>query len=183
MNRFIWIATRQMKNIGLTGMAGVVLVALGIAVYLGAVLPQQARSVQLTQDVAEAQARRKNAQLNPVVDTRSPEAQLHVFHEFFPARQEAPKLLKTIYRAANAGSISLAEGEYKYGAGMPGGMVVYQVDLPVRGSYVQIRKFIVKVMNSLPSAALAEVSFKREMVGSGQLEAMVRFKIYLVAAG
>ena len=182
MNKITWIAYRQMKNIGMSGMAGVILVVLAIAVYLGAILPQQARSVQLTQDVADAQARRKMAQLNPAVDTRSTEARLHVFYEFFPTRQKAPMLLKTIYSAATAESITLAQGEYKYSAGMAGGMVMYQVDLPVKGSYVQIRKFIVKVMNSLPSAALDEVSFKREVVGSGQLEAMVRFKIYLVAA-
>ena len=61
-------------------------------------------------------------------------------------------------------------------------MGMYEVDLPVKGSYVQIRKFIVKVLNAMPSAALEEVSFKRESVGSGELEARIRFTIYMSAA-
>jgi hypothetical protein len=51
--------------------------------------------------------------------------------------------------------------------------------LPVKGSYIQIRKFIVKVLNSVPSAALEEVSFKRDAISKGELEAKIRFSIYM----
>lgn len=180
-NRLRWKTARWIKNIGMSGMAGIILMVFAVAGYLGAVLPQQARFAQLTQDIADEQARQKTATLNPAVDTRSTEARLRVFYEFFPAPQKAPILLKTIYRAARGESLSLTEGEYKYSPGKTGRIGKYQVDLPVKGSYVQIRKFIVKVLNSVPSAALDEVSFKREIIGSGELEAKVRFTIYLGA--
>lgn len=180
-NRVRWKISRWLKNIGMTGLAGVILVVFAVAGYLGAVLPQQARFERLRQDVAEEQARQQTALLSPAVDTRSTEARLHVFYEFFPAREKTPGLLKTIYRAARDEAITLAEGEYKYSHGKAGGIGMYQVDLPVKGSYVQIRRFIVKVLNSVPSAALDEVSFKREIVGSGELEARIRFTIYLGA--
>ena len=181
MNRARFIATRWMKNLGLPGMAGVAMLVLAVAVYFGMMLPQHSRLNQLTQEVADAQAQQK-AGLTPVADTYSSAARLHAFYEFFPARQNAPQLLGMLYKAASAESISLSEGEYKYSLGKAGAIGMYQVDLPVKGTYVQIRKFIVKVLNSMPSAALEEVSFKRESVGSGELEARIRFTIYMSAA-
>ena len=182
MNKALFIATRWMKNLGLLGMAGVGMLVLAAVSYLGMTLPQYSKLELLTQEVAEAQAQQKSAGLNPVADTHSSAARLHAFYEFFPARQSAPQLLGTLYKAASAESLSLSEGEYKYSLGKAGAMGMYQVELPVKGSYVQIRKFIVKVLNTMPSAALEEVSFKRESVGSGVLEARIRFTIYMSAA-
>jgi Tfp pilus assembly protein PilO len=181
MNKVLFFVTRWMKNLGLPGMAGMAMLVLATACYLGMTLPQQSRLEQLTQEVAEAQAQQKSADQNPVVDTHSSTARLHAFYEFFPARQSAPQLLGTLYKAAHAESLSLSEGEYKYSVGKAGAMGMYQVELPVKGSYVQIRKFIVKVLNTMPSAALEEVNFKRESIGSGELEARIRFTIYMSA--
>ena len=158
------------------------MLVLSIIGYLGMTLPQHSRLAQLTQEAAEAQAQQKLAGVNPAVDTHSSAAHLRAFYEFFPARQSAPQLLGTLYKAARTESLSLSEGEYKYSVGKAGAMGVYQVDLPVKGSYIQIRKFIVRVLNSMPSAALEEVNFKRESIGSGELEARIRFTIYMSAA-
>ncbi len=182
MNPMLWTAGRWLKGLGWPGMVGVALLVLGVAAYLGVLLPQQARSEQLTQDVADEQARQKTSGSQPTLDTHSTEARLHAFYAFFPPQQDAPHLLKIIYGAAQAEGLGLAEGEYKFSRAKAGGIGMYQVDLPVKGSYIQIRKFIVKVLNSVPSAALDEVSFKREIVGSGELEAKVRFTLYLGAS-
>ena len=182
MNKALFFASRWMKNLGLPGMAGVAMLVLSVAGYLVITLPQHSRLEQLTQEAAEAQAQQKAAGLNPVVDTHSSAAHLRAFYEFFPARESAPQLLGKLYKAARAESLTLSEGEYKYSLGKAGAMGMYQVDLPVKGTYVQIRKFIVKVLNAMPSAALEEVSFKRESVGSGELEAVIRFTIYMSVA-
>lgn len=181
MNKILFLASRWMKNLGLTGMAGLAMSLLAAAGYLALTLPLHSRLEQLTQEVAEAQAQ-QSAGLNPVADTQSSAAHLRAFYEFFPARQSAPQLLGKLYKAARAESLTLSQGDYKYSLGKAGAMGMYQVDLPVKGSYVQIRKFIVKVLNSMPSAALEEVSFKRESVGSGELEAVIRFNIYMSVA-
>jgi Tfp pilus assembly protein PilO len=182
MNKALFFATRWMKNLSLPGMAGMAMLMLAAASYLGMLLPQHSKLEQLAQEVADVQAQQKSAGMNPVADTHSSAAHLRAFYEFFPARQSAPQLLGTLYKAAHAESLSLSEGEYKYSVGKAGAMGMYQVELPVKGSYVQIRKFIVKVLNTMPSAALEEVSFKRESVGSGVLEARIRFIIYMSAA-
>jgi len=179
MNRLMWTASRWMKELGLPGMAGIVLLVFSLAGYLSMLLVEDSRLEQLTQDVAKEKKRLDMSRLNPEVDTHSSGAQLYAFYQFFPVQEKAPKLFKAIYGAAHDESISLAQGEYKYSLVKSGRMGVYQVNLPVKGSYIQIRKFIVKVLNSVPSAALEEVSFRREAVGRGDLEAKIRFSIYL----
>jgi hypothetical protein len=179
MNRILWIASRWMKHLGLPGMAGIVLVMIAVAGYLSIVFLEQSRLEELTQEVASEQKRQKTASLNPARDNHSPAAQLHEFYEFFPPRQKAPNLLKAIYKTAREELIILPEGEYKFELGKAGGVGIYQINLPVKGTYIQIRKFIGKVLNSVPSAALEEVSFKRDTIGSGELEAKIRFVVYL----
>jgi len=181
MKQVSWIGGRWLKRLGLVGQLGIVLLMLAISGYVGMVLPERSISEQLRQDVAQELQQQDVAGQKPLQVTHSTESRLHVFYEFFPQQQRAPQLLKTLYRAARDESITLSEGEYKFTPGKAGGIGRYQVDLPVRGSYVQIRRFIVKVLNSLPSAALDEVSFKREVVGSAELDASVRFTLYLRA--
>ena len=168
-----------MKLLGLPGMAGASLLAFALAGFLWVTFVEHSKLEQLTQDVAEERKRLNQSRLNPEADTRSPGAQLHAFYAFFPARKKVPNLFGAIYKAARAESVRLSEGEYKYSLGKAGRIGIYQVNLPVKGSYTQIRKFIVKVLNSLPSAALEKVDFKRDSIGRGDLEASIRFTIYL----
>ena len=179
MNRLVWTASRWVKELGLPGMAGIFLVVFSLAGFLSIVFIEHSRLDQLTQEVVVEQKRLDMSRLTPEGDAQSSGAQLHAFYKFFPPRQKAPNLFKAIYGAAHDESISLAQGEYKYSLGKAGRVGVYEVNLPVKGSYIQIRKFIVKVLNSVPSAALEEVSFKRETVGKADLEAKIRFSIYL----
>ena len=181
MKQIVWMSGRWLKRLGLVGQLGIVLAVLAISGYVGIVLPERAKSEQLQLDVELELARQDASRLQPMEDKRSTESRLHKFYEFFPPQQRAPQLLKAIYRAAHDEAITLSEGEYKFISAKAGGIGKYQVDLPVRGSYIQIRRFIVKVLNALPSAALNEVSFKRDVVGSGELEARVRLTLYLGA--
>jgi hypothetical protein len=179
MNRMIWIAAQGMRNLGLPGMAGVLLLVFSIAGYVFVNIWENARLEALTREVASEKHSLEISRLNPDGEMTSSGAQLHAFYEFFPARQKAPNLLKAIYVAAREESVSLTLGEYKFIPGKSGRIGSYQVNLPVKGSYIQIRKFIVKVLNSLPTAALTEFSFKREAVSIGELEAKIRFSIYM----
>ena len=61
MNKALFFATRWMNNLGLPGMAGMAMLVLAAASYLGMTLPQHSRLEQLTQEVAEAQAQQNPA--------------------------------------------------------------------------------------------------------------------------
>ena len=177
MNRLIWIASRWMKQLGLPGIAGIALVTFSLAGYGSIIFVEHSRLEQLTRDLAAA--RLDSARQNPEQEPDSSATQLQTFYAFFPVRQQAPKVFSAIYSASHDESVNLSQGEYKYSLGKSGRVGIYQINLPVKGSYVQIRKFIVKVLNTVPSAALEEVSFRREIIGRGDLEAKIRFSIYL----
>ncbi len=55
----------------------------------------------------------------------------------------------------------------------------YQIVYPVQGSYGQVRGFVNDVLDSVPAAALEEMTLKRKNVADSVLEARVRFTIFL----
>jgi len=62
-----------------------------------------------------------------------------------------------------------------------GKLARYQVTLPVKGSYVQIRQFVDQALIDVPVAALDDINFKREAIGATQLEARIKFTLYVGA--
>ena len=51
--------------------------------------------------------------------------------------------------------------------------------LPVLGEYTQVRGFVNSVLDTVPNAAVDELTLKREEIADEQLEARVRFSLFL----
>lgn len=179
MSKAEWMIAKWARYLGLTGLAGVVLAVLALAVFLGFILPAEAKLKRVASEAADLQNRQKIALSNPVTHTLPIESALTSFYKSLPPEQNATKLLDKIYKSANIASIQLNQGEYKFTRAKAGHLGNYQVTLPVKGSYVQVRKFIAKVLNGLPTAALDGVSFRRETIGGSDMEAKIQFTIYL----
>ena len=181
MSKAQWMVAKWAKSLGLTGLAGVVLALLAAAMFFAFILPSGERLKRLESQAAELQIRQKSAQANPAAAPPA-ESGLSAFYQSLPPEQSATALLDRIYRSASKASLQLAHGEYKFTREKAGHVGGYQVILPVRGSYVQVRRFIAKVLNGVPTAALDGVSFRRETIGGADLEAKIQFTIYLGAA-
>jgi Tfp pilus assembly protein PilO len=106
-------------------------------------------------------------------------SQLSNFYAFFPLTQAVPELLGEIARAAQRNGLSLDKGEYRLGQDKEFRLAQYQVTFPVRGTYAQVRGFVNAVLDAVPAAALDEITLKREAIGEQNLEARVRFTLYL----
>jgi len=65
MNRFIWTASQWLKNMGLPGMAGLVLLVLSIAGYLSVNYWENSRLEVLTQEASSEKHRLEMSRLNP----------------------------------------------------------------------------------------------------------------------
>ena len=59
----------------------------------------------------------------------------------------------------------------------------YEMVLPVRGKYSQLRGFIADALRTVPAMALADVALKRAGVESELLEANLKFNLYLSEDG
>lgn len=170
---------QSVKYLGAPGLAGLVLLALALAVLLGFILPSEAKLKRITGEVADLQNLQKLELSNPVAGALPAESGLTAFYKLLPPEQSATRLLDKIYRSANKESLRLTQGEYKFTKEKAGHLGNYQITLPVKGSYVQVRRFIAKVLNGLPTAALDAVSFRRETIGGTDLEAKIQFTLFL----
>lgn len=174
-----WLIVQWVKYLGVQGLAGLVLAVLALTVFLGFILPSEAKLKRVTSEAADIQNRHKMELENPVAHVLPVESGLTSFYKLLPPEQSVTKVLDKIYKSASKESLRLTQGEYKFTREKAGHLGNYQITLPVKGSYVQVRKFIAKVLNRIPTAALDGVSFKRETIGGTELEAKIQFTIFL----
>lgn len=111
--------------------------------------------------------------------------QLAAFYAGLPVAAGADGMIETIHRAAAANDVTLTHGEYHLtrdstASGMS--LLRYQITLPARASYPQLRAWLADVMNAAPTMALDELSFQRDTVGSGMVESRVRLTLFLKAS-
>jgi Tfp pilus assembly protein PilO len=182
LNRLEWEAAKWAKHLGVSGLAGLVLMMLASAVFLGLILPSKAKLIRATGEAVDLQNRHNVELANPASRALPVESSLILFYKQLPPEQSATKQMKKIYKLASGESLRLTQGEYKFTRDKDGHLGSYQIILPVKGNYLQVKKFIAKVMNAMPMVALDGVSFRRETIGGNDVEAKIQFTIFLGAA-
>jgi len=58
----------------------------------------------------------------------------------------------------------------------------YEVVLPVKGSYPQVKRFLSQAMQDTPGLALDAISLQRDRGGSQELAVQLRFTVFMRAA-
>lgn len=181
MIRMKRLLSHGLHRLGWPVLAGGALCGFALAFYFTVVLPAASRLEQLQRQTLAADARLRHA-APATLEKNGLDARFESFYQFFPARKNAPNWLGKIYAAARSQSLQLSRGEYKFAPAKVGKLASYQVSLPVKGSYLQIRKFVAQVLNEVPAASLDEISFKREAIGSAAVEAKIKLTLYLVGS-
>lgn len=177
MNKLGWWLRRAVAILGWPGGLGVALLLVALTVYGALVNAHQARLAAIKQETATLKQRIEQAAKSGIPESGSAD-ELKQFYRFF-ASGTTTEWLDKLYAAAAAEKLELATGEYRSVADKSGKLFRYQVTLPVKGSYVQIRRFIDAALIAVPVAALDDVNFKRETIGAAQLEARIKFTLFL----
>ena len=115
----------------------------------------------------------------PAVRQSPAQERASVFYEALGDKKYNEQHLKILFSLAQHAGLSLNQAEYKSAFNKDGGFHTYQIQLPVKGSYGAIRQFCEQALLVIPYASLDEMSFKREAVAKGMLEARLRFTLYL----
>lgn len=170
-----------MRQLGAGGIVGIGLAVYAAMYYASAIVPAQAKVEQLQQRVAASEARAAKLAREGGAAAQGPEARLASFYASFPTRDSVSAWLEKLYGVASTQTLSLENGEYRFLAATSGKLGRYEIVLPVKGEYVQIRKFIAEVLREIPVAALEDVRFKRENISSETIEAKIRLVLYLRA--
>jgi len=112
-------------------------------------------------------------------NAHTPAEQLAEFYQKFPPERGSSQWLEKLMALAESRGIHLNEGEYKATSDKVGRIVRFQMTLPVKGEYPQIRKFLAALPNELPIVALKSVQFERQKVADPGVEAKLKLVLYL----
>jgi hypothetical protein len=179
MNRALQHARYWLRHLGWPiGLAVALLV--GAATFYGTVTaPMQDRILQLQAQRAEQQRHIVKARREQAKPVLTPEQRLDRFYRSFPDKYLATVWLDKIYQVADKQKLSLAKGEYKILPEQSGQLLRYEISLPVSGPYIQLRAFMLGVLQDIPSASLQDVRLKRESIAKDNVDATIRFIVYL----
>ena len=167
-----------LAELGWPGMVG-----LGLAVFVGAfyfstLLPQQTQLEQLQKQNAQERlhgaAKTRESEVS-----NAPRDRLSAFYGYFPQQAELPELLDKVFAAAKAQGLELKHGEYRAASDNVTGITQFQISLPVRGTYPQIRGFVDRTLSDVPTLSLQGIQFDRQKVGEAAVEAKVSLDVYL----
>ena len=174
-----WQLKQWAKTLQWQGLLGIALCLAAAGFYASAVDSGKTRIAGLRQ---EAQSVRDFARNNPEASgapSAGEEAWLAQFYRLLPAKASAAEWLRLLFAAAASHSVDLERGDYKMNVDRNGRLLAYEIGLPVRGSYVQIRRFIAEVLDRIPAVALDEFIVKRETIGDPRIDASIRFTLFL----
>jgi len=179
MNRLRWFLRITAARLGREGMLGMGLLLLCIGVYIGLLLPSQARINQLQGLLDARSSTRHDETKNSPTQNASLTERLATYYSFFPPQTSAPDWLDKIYNDAKAQNLALIEGKYNPLHERAGRLIRYEINLPVTGNFQQIYKFIGKVLNDIPYVALNGISYDRRKIGDVSIKAKIKFYLYL----
>lgn len=173
--RVIW--RRAMASLAWPGILGLALLLLTAGVYWYQVQPKTTRLAQLKQNSISLKLRIDQVAKSGIPET-SDQEELNKFYGFFVGTSLSD-WLKKLYAAAAAQQLVLEQGEYRITPSKNGKLARYQITLPVKGNYLQIRQFVAQALNEVPIAALEEINFKRETIGATEVEARIKLTLFL----
>lgn len=125
------------------------------------------------------------AEPKAVVEPEKPliEQRLEAFTALLGDKRDLNRSVAVVFEQSRKLGITLAQAEYKLEYDKLGGFYAYKMTLPVRGTYLRLRRFVDATLQSVPFAALDDVDFKRDGIGAPETEAKLRFVFYLKDAG
>ena len=167
-------------RLGRVGLAAVLVAVLALAVALAGVLPQWQTVRELRASEADASVQVKRLERGELKVQAKPEQQvLDDLRQQLPGQPQASELIERLYHLASAERISLARGEYALGVDPKTQLARYQIVLPLRGSYLQIRRFLQALVGQMPALVLEDIDLQRKRIGDSELTGRIRMTLYL----
>ncbi len=176
MNRLL--LQRTLRRAGPLGLAGGVLLAASLVAWFGVIEPESTHLNAALTESMQLQSRVRSALPTAREIRETPDEQLQRFYGFFPGTSTVPDWLAVIDHAAAKEHLVLQQGEYRIVRDRLGLLTRYQINLPLKGSYLQIAGFLQRVLKEIPIAAIESLSFERQQVGDQTLDAKLRLTLF-----
>lgn len=158
----------RLQRLGRAGALGAALIAAALIVEIALVRPMLAERAELAE-------RGERLRLAGLAQARAGET---VQAPALPLSPAAEAALRQLFRAAEEEGLNLDQGDYKL-TDKSGDRRRYLLTLPVTGPYPAIRAFLAKALNNDRALALNAVELRREAIEDTDLDAILRFTLYL----
>lgn len=172
------IVHEHLQRLGWPLLAGTGLLLL--ALLYGTSLVPQWQQVGALRDqhaqLAEQVRQLKRGERQVAVQAADP---LQDLHRQLPAQPQATEAIERLYALARAEKITLARGEYALGVDPKTRLARYQILLPLRGSYPQIRRFLHALLGQMPALVLEDIDLQRKRIGDSELTGRIRMTLFL----
>lgn len=190
--RNIWLRARwQTERLGTPGKAGFALIVFSGVFFVAAVLPRQAEShaLMVEYEAMQARSRAEPAQISggkgggksgqTLRKILPGDQALPAFYAFFPKLDSSPSWIGELVQVAKERGVEITGSDYRMVRETDLRLARYEMMLPIRGNYSQLRGFIADALRVVPAMALVDVAIRREAAESEVLEANVKFNLYL----
>lgn len=173
------IVHEYLQGLGIPGLAGLALLLVALAWALAGLLPGWQSLQRLTSQTQEASDYLAQVEDGSIAPPVVPQRQLDDFRNKLPAQPQATVAIDRIYALAAQEHITLARGEYALGVDPKTHLARYQILLPVRGSYPQLRRFLHALLGQLPAVVVEDLELQRKKIGDTDLNGRIRLTLYL----
>lgn len=178
MNRLRWQLSMAKRQLGWLGLMGIVGLIFAATYFFAVVTPTQ----QLLEDTQHALVAAKAEQTTDTVQVSTvvlnPIEQLQIFTGNFPTTESVNKTWEELAKLAEKSGLTIDHARYESSLEKHAGLLRYQLNMPVKATYPQIRDFLAEVIQSTPNVALEQLSFRRESVDSPLVEANIDLALY-----
>jgi Tfp pilus assembly protein PilO len=178
-SRLRWASRRWTHFFSWPGVLAIGVLTICSALYFSVIRPTHERMDMAHHRVISLQEQIALASKALAGKAHTPAEQLAEFYQKFPPERGSSLLLEKLMALAESRGIRLNEGEYKATSDKAGRIVRFQMTLPVKGEYPQIRKFLSALPSELPVVALQSVQFERQKVADPAVEAKLKLVLYL----
>jgi hypothetical protein len=166
-----------LRELGALGVSSIALLAIGFVFLVGALKPLEARDRTLER---ELQSRaRGTTQSEQYVRASTPSNSMEAFYQHLGSAGQIIDSLDQLHAIAQVSGVAIHTAEYRM---QPTGTRIerYELRVPLRASYAQIRSFLDTALAEIPMLSLDQVKFKRQTASETAVEAELNLTLHLV---
>lgn len=172
----------QAGRLGTVGKIGLGLIVVAGIYFFSAVLPQDSDLQKLKERAETLQlqelAKQSPGEMESGKKLNSDQA-LQVFYDYFPRIDSSPFWIRELVQLAKKHGVDLSSSEYRLMNESDARLARYEMILPVKGRYPQIRAFMAEALVKVPAMAISAIALKRENITSDKLEVRLEINLYL----
>lgn len=174
--RLLWEARRLLRRLGWAASGGIGALALAAASAWQAHGLEQ-HGERLAHQLARLRAGQDTRATPAAPAPPSAAHRVDAFYAYLPAHDALPGLLKELVAVAAKNGVTLAKADYKATPEDGAAFMRYQITLPIKADHAKVQAFIVGALHGLPTLTLDAITFKRERIDTGEVEARIHFNL------